>query len=267
MILTEHDLKLLAKERQESILFLEKEYALTCLLLSIAALPSAKRRMIFKGGGALRRIYFPDWRFMEDLEFSVPEKLERKELNMLAKGILDKAEREFGLHFQLREIYSERRFARLRLLYTGPLRQANLLSMDVSLGETLALPTHEEIILCDPFPLRPGKLLVVAIEELLAEKLRNLLLYGEPKDFYDAWRILTEHAPLLDAEDFRKALELKCQQAGFDLEGPQDFLDKELLTPTRAYWEIKLGDQVKDLPPFEQTVAEFRQALPTLFPT
>ncbi|MEI6509684.1 MAG: nucleotidyl transferase AbiEii/AbiGii toxin family protein [bacterium] len=258
-------IKELARTSAQSTLFLEREYARLGILLALGAVPSAAKRIILKGATALRRVYFQDWRFCEDLRFSIPEKIETKEFLSLVTAVLDKASSEFGFRFRLSERYMERKQAQTRVLYSGPLRQNSLLTMKFSLHDSLVLEPQEEELLVDPFPLKTRKVRAVRLEELLAETLRNVLVAGEPADFYDAWRIVSQHSALLNREDFRKALINKCEQAGFDLESPQDFLDKELLTPTRAYWQLRLGNEVLDLPPFEEAFEDLKKELPILF--
>lgn len=47
-----------------------KDYALTYILAGIASVPDLAEGMAFKGGTALRKCYFPDYRYSEDLDFS-----------------------------------------------------------------------------------------------------------------------------------------------------------------------------------------------------
>src|SRR5680860_834759 len=50
---------------------IEKDYALSYVLAGIAKQPELSRSLIFKGGTALKKIFFGDYRFSEDLDFSV----------------------------------------------------------------------------------------------------------------------------------------------------------------------------------------------------
>lgn len=263
-MLTETELKKIAGETGSSVIFLERDYVLTVFLLALALLPSLKKTFIFKGGGALRRVYFEHWRSPDQLDFTLEERPTNKELLNLIKNTCAKTERESKVKLQILESYGEQRICRLRLAYTGPLRQSRVFPLVLSMGERLTLQPKEGQIITAPFPLKPQKILVMALEELLAEKLRDLLLMGEPADFFDIWLILTQHGALLDKEELQRSLERKCQQSGFDLEGPQDFLTEDLLTPTRAYWQLKLGRQVANLPTFDKAYADLKMILPNL---
>ena len=50
---------------------IEKDYALSYILAGIAKHPVLSETLVFKGGTALKKIYFGDYRFSEDLDFSV----------------------------------------------------------------------------------------------------------------------------------------------------------------------------------------------------
>lgn len=45
---------------------IEKDYALSYILAGIAQQPELSNSLIFKGGTALKKIYFGDYRFSED---------------------------------------------------------------------------------------------------------------------------------------------------------------------------------------------------------
>ena len=49
---------------------LERDYLLSWVLAGIDAVPELKRTLVFKGGTALKKCYFGDYRFSEDLDFS-----------------------------------------------------------------------------------------------------------------------------------------------------------------------------------------------------
>lgn len=51
---------------------LERDYCLAWFLVGLSG-SALWERLVFKGGTALRRCYFPDYRFSEDLDFSLAE--------------------------------------------------------------------------------------------------------------------------------------------------------------------------------------------------
>jgi predicted nucleotidyltransferase component of viral defense system len=51
----------------ESVL---RDHALSYMLAGISSLPDLAGHILFKGGTALRKCYFPGYRYSEDLDFS-----------------------------------------------------------------------------------------------------------------------------------------------------------------------------------------------------
>ena len=49
----------------------EKDYAIGYVLAGVCAVPDLNSRLVFKGGTALRKAYFKDYRFSEDLDFAL----------------------------------------------------------------------------------------------------------------------------------------------------------------------------------------------------
>lgn len=60
-----------ANHKKAPLPVIEKDYALSYVLAGIASQPELADTLIFKGGTALKKIYFGDYRFSEDLDFSV----------------------------------------------------------------------------------------------------------------------------------------------------------------------------------------------------
>lgn len=48
-----------------------KDYVLSWLLLGISKNPILSDNLVFKGGTVLKKVYFPDYRFSEDLDFTL----------------------------------------------------------------------------------------------------------------------------------------------------------------------------------------------------
>ena len=49
---------------------IEKDYLLSWILAGISRVPALSDSLVFKGGTALKKCYFGDYRFSEDLDFS-----------------------------------------------------------------------------------------------------------------------------------------------------------------------------------------------------
>lgn len=60
-----------ANTKKTPLHVIEKDYALSYVLAGISKQPELSQSFIFKGGTALKKIFFGDYRFSEDLDFSV----------------------------------------------------------------------------------------------------------------------------------------------------------------------------------------------------
>ena len=75
------ELQRLAAQAGVRVELQERDYVLGCFLLGLARLPEVAESLAFKGGTALRKIYFPTFRFSEtwtSLCFSHSPKLRYK---------------------------------------------------------------------------------------------------------------------------------------------------------------------------------------------
>ena len=63
-------LRVQAKEKSIPLWVIEKDYAMSYVLAGIANTPGLGDRIVLKGGTALKKAYFLDYRFSEDLDYS-----------------------------------------------------------------------------------------------------------------------------------------------------------------------------------------------------
>jgi predicted nucleotidyltransferase component of viral defense system len=93
--------ELLEKARQKglNLMMIEKDYVLGWLLCGFAK----EKNLVFKGGTALSKIYFPKiWRLSEDLDFSLP-KGELQTVLDRAETVFSEIEVRSGIGFQSQE--------------------------------------------------------------------------------------------------------------------------------------------------------------------
>jgi predicted nucleotidyltransferase component of viral defense system len=83
-MITRVDLQRLSKREGVALGTCEKDYVLTEVLKALPEVTKLKGFPVFKGGTALRKIYFPSWRYSEDLDFTA--KADRA-LSEIRKGL------------------------------------------------------------------------------------------------------------------------------------------------------------------------------------
>jgi predicted nucleotidyltransferase component of viral defense system len=62
-------LKSVAKEQGVGLEIVQKDYAISYLLAAIAQTTGLGEKIVLKGGTALKKLYYPHYRFSEDLEY------------------------------------------------------------------------------------------------------------------------------------------------------------------------------------------------------
>lgn len=242
---------------------IEKDYVLAWILKGIAEHEHLSKVLVFKGGTVLKKIYFEDYRFSEDLDFTLLDN------NVTNKQI-------FGWFNEIFDYIKEEANIRLTLLddnehedgginfyigYTGPLggqTSNKKVKVDISRSEILEF----EPILKPTFKiysdLESYNLLCYPLEEILVEKMRSTMQRMQARDFYDLWYLL--EIQKMDVDFYINEFRSKCKNKGLN---PSEFLKKlsERLPQYKGRWNSSLSEQIKDLPSFEQAERETLRCL------
>jgi predicted nucleotidyltransferase component of viral defense system len=220
-----------------------------------------------KGGTALRQLYFPTWRHSVDLDFSVLPSFPEDRLQPGIEEWFGRVGELHGVQVRLRDFHKVDGAARLRAQFVGPLRHPNRLLLDITLDEPVLLPPQRRGVITEPFAYLQPTVLVYALEEILAEKLRSLLERGKARDYYDVWRLLKEEADVLDLATVRWVLREKCRHKELAEPTVEAFLDAKTLEEAEVYWSQELIGQTpgRDLPPWEAVTTELAGLLTSFF--
>jgi len=252
-----------------------KDYAIGHLLGAIASEPTLRDTLIFKGGTALKKLYFGDYRFSEDLDFTGAGAPTGAALGAALRAVTGRAVMTLDARGPF-VIELERQVHRdphpgdqeafdIRVQY--PWQRTPLCVVKVEI-------TVDEPVVCRPLWLpvlhgygeaAPGSLLAYTLDEIVAEKLRAVLqcvagnvrrgwTRSRPRDYYDLWRILTSHASAIDARGFPELLRRKCTVRAVEFSGAADFFPQPLVDATRETWVRSLDALVPDLPRFEDVL-------------
>lgn len=127
-MIPQRDLSLLSNrlarkgERRIPEAVLEKDYCLSWFLVGISA-TSLRDILVFKGGTAIKKCYIPDYRFSEDLDFTLREETPFE----VIQGHLDEAFRRteeasgVKIRFSRYDRHSHENSHTFYLAYEGPL--------------------------------------------------------------------------------------------------------------------------------------------------
>lgn len=259
---------------------LERDYLLSWILAGICRVPSFHDTLVFKGGTALRKCYFGDYRFSEDLDFtgigSIPTGVAMEAairdacavaadlLNLYAPvEIVSTRHVERDPHPADQEAFDIRaRFP----WHRGPYVRV---SVEVSTDEKVLRPTVRRPLFHDYGEAIETELTVYSLEEIVAEKLRAILQHvqslerrgwarSRARDYYDLWRILTAYRDRMGVYDFRSLLRAKCVVRDVAFTDTEDFFTERMLSVVERTWESWLGPLVPDLPNCAEVINQLR---------
>lgn len=78
---------------------LERDYCLAWFLVALSPTP-LRKRLAFKGGTALKRCYFAEYRFSEDLDFTLVEAAPFEVIRNELEAVFAETRRAAGIAFQ-----------------------------------------------------------------------------------------------------------------------------------------------------------------------
>ncbi len=148
--------------------------------------------MVFKGGTALKKVYFDDFRFSEDIDFTCLEDVS-EELHSL----LDRKKDSLG--FTLTDIKKETTAGnskKLTVKYRGFNNYPNNVRVDLSLREKAQNESRNLKVLHNYNAIPSFSIPSMAVEEMMAEKVRAVIYSGAPRHLYDLSYLLAKQIPL-----------------------------------------------------------------------
>src|SRR3989338_11638237 len=96
------DIRRLARTMGSDPATLEKDLALTWLIAGIYDARSPLRdRLVFKGGTALRKVYAPEWRLSEDMDFTILGRPDPKAVRRGLEAVLERLRAASGIAYGL----------------------------------------------------------------------------------------------------------------------------------------------------------------------
>ena len=212
---------------------LERDYLLSWVLAGIDQVPALGRKLVFKGGTALRKCYFGDYRFSEDLDFSGLDGTPTGDtMEILVQEACATGERMLAEYAPV-EITSERYVERdphprgqeafaIRARLPWQNRPHTRVMIEVTVDEPIFRPVEKRRVIHEYGEPIEIDIPVYALEEVVAEKLRAILQQAallesrgwsrsRARDFYDLWRILGAYGEQMDLTDFDTLLREKCR--------------------------------------------------------
>jgi len=222
--------------------------------------------LAFKGGTALRRCWFEDYRFSEDLDFTLTRPITLKDILTGFAEIFSAVEAACGLRiaFDREDRHSHQNSHTFYLRYQGPLPAANDVKVDITITEVLCFPLQDRPIhriyeKFDDLPEGPT-LKVYAIKEIVVEKLLALSdrARNEPRDLYDLWYLFSSTD--LRVAEMRTELDAKLALRQRVVAGMEQAIVAKEDRLCRL-WTARLAHQMNQLPQFDDVFRDVLRAV------
>lgn len=242
---------------------IEKDYILSWILKGVSQHEQLSKIIVFKGGTVLKKVYFEDYRFSEDLDFTLlnndisneqifdwfKETFEyvKEEANISLEIIDNNEHEDGGINFYIS--------------YVGPLGgfgNNKKVKVDISRSEKLEFEPVVKPAFTDYSDEEEYNLLCYPLEELLVEKLRCVMQRMQPRDYYDIWYLLEVHG--MEVDYYTPEFIHKCESKELI---PAEFHQKleQKLPQYKARWVKSMSDQIKDLPDFDKVQREVQRQI------
>ncbi|MEX2193029.1 MAG: nucleotidyl transferase AbiEii/AbiGii toxin family protein [Nitrosarchaeum sp.] len=259
-MLNKDDIMKIAGEKKLNPSVVSKDYALGWLLFGISK-SSIGDKLIFKGGTALSKVYFPEgWRLSEDLDFTLADEIKLEVLEKALKEEIPKIIIDaIGMKVRLKDRpHANEGFYQSRFQYTGPLGK-----------DTVKIEITKEVIkkadvkkMPTVFDYPAFDVTVYPLEEILAEKMRAILQRKSKKirDYYDVWRLLKTKK--FDREKVKALFLEKCKSKGITFTDVNQFFPDGIVKTLEPYLEIGLTRLSREpMPSLDDMINELRKLL------
>lgn len=275
-MLSEIEIKKIAAKAQVDPGIIERDYVLNKILDGLSQQPEFQSNFVFKGGTAIKKLFFSDWRFSEDLDFTLMQPVEPIAIRRVFQSACRVCQKKWNLTIQAQGLawpsegnQKHPGYVGLKLYYEGPLLKAsgykNIVKVDITQDEPIVGGT-KELKLIPVYP-DDGNVVIksYSIEEVLGEKLRSILERGKSRDYYDVWALLKQYGKKINSTETVRIFKAKCGHKQIAYSSPDDFLMGKKIELAAGYWKRGLAHQLSNLPAFDEVIGELRILFEKLF--
>jgi predicted nucleotidyltransferase component of viral defense system len=245
---------------------IEKDNILSWILKGIAQHEQLSKVIAFKGGTVLKKIYFEDYRFSEDLDFTlINDEISNEQIFDWFKATFVYIKEEANIPLEIIDNNEhEDGGINFYISYIGPLGgQGNnkRVKIDISKSEQLVFEPIMKDVFIGYSDVKEHQLLCYCLEEVLVEKMRSVMQRMQARDFYDIWYLLEQQG--MEVDLYLNEFEAKCKRKELN---HMDFPEKlvKRLPQYKGRWKSSMSEQIKDLPDFDQVEREVQRHLKKL---
>ena len=257
-MISENRLRVLARNKEAGVGLMEKDYVNSWILYALFQ-SSLADKLLFKGGTALSKLYFPQrWRFSEDLDFTVISNIENLIPN-LKRSLSDTGDLS-GIGFRIRDTHKNPDYAQVKIQYDAVLAQKNTTKLDLFWDEFVHFSSVESTHTFEDVP--EFDIRHYSLEEIFAEKLRSLFQRARARDYFDLyWLIKLKD---FDCKRTKEALEEKASFKRLEITR-SEFQNKKEIEEVRNYWDRALDRLTSSKPDFDKVVKTIKAYMDELW--
>jgi predicted nucleotidyltransferase component of viral defense system len=236
---------------------IDKDWILGHFLNAMFAFPDISKNFVFKGGTCLRKNYFKDYRFSEDLDFTLLNKAFVID-DLFLKKIIELTEQNSGAKFYLKNIKSQihkniPQGYEVTILFWGAFHKPNQailpvnrwqtkIKLDISFTEQVLMKPEQKSIFhsYSDYEIIKSTVPVYPLIEIVAEKLRSLLQRNRPRDIYDLHYL----SGIIPNDNYQKIISLlkqKSDSKNIDYSNYDDFVNQTKYKTNKRAWESSLA--------------------------
>lgn len=226
---------------------IERDYVQNWFL---KGLYSKDRGMVFKGGTAIKKVHINDYRFSDDLDFTMLKEADDDYFREVIEETIGIARDEAGINFEDRIKIEQNLNGWEGSVYFRLVRQVGSpikIKLDISKidSETMVLPPEERPIFHNYSDDCATNVQVYSLQETMAEKVRALFQRSRGRDLYDVNNLWGA----VEKDELKELFGKKCELKGVTPEVNKFQERKEILNRD---WQRSLGHQIRELPDFER---------------
>ena len=202
--------------------------------------------MILKGGTGIRKVYVENYRFSDDLDFTLKEQKSVREIEDNINNAIFATRENSGINFQNEFEIQKCESGYTSKIYFNIARRGGLpmrIKLDITTpeNEAILLPVVKRKIFHSFSDQFSSHILAYDLDEILAEKIRTLFERTRPRDLYDVWFFIVKGNKMIPENCVHQKCKFKCVEINL----PKFLERKELFVKT---WLTSLKHQIKNLP-------------------
>lgn len=251
ILMNEDQIRQIAGKQRMPIGTIEKDYALTIILAKLSEADFAEE-LVFKGGTAIKKAYFSEARFSEDLDFTCLTKTAPKKIEHFLEKEISTNKIECIQFNKTIKTSQKQNSVKIKQTYADISGHPQSINFDLSLREKVLLPTQKRQ-LTEAYDQPRSKVNAMDLTEIMAEKIRALTTRSLPRDLYDIW--------FLSKKDVKIDYSITKQKMAYYKEKASQKQPAEIIKQIETTWKRDLDRLIRPVPEYNKLAEETTKIL------